>query len=76
MKSRKTIAGKSFQKAHLKVARDGLKAKEPKHESYFGLPPGAKFPPAFPGKEEIWPNALPADFGERNNYRFPITGKK
>ena len=76
MKSRKIIPGKPGQNVNLKLVKNDITANAPALESYIGLPRGAKFPSAFPNKEEIWPSALPYEFGKRNQFGIPITGKK
>ncbi len=75
MNSHKSISRKSMNKAHLRLVKCGRKEKEPEFVNFFGLPPDARFPQELP-KAKQCPNGIPADFGKRNEYGIPITGKR
>ena len=75
MNSHKSITRNSGQRANLRLVKGGKKEKEPEFVNFFGLPPCARFSQEIP-KAKPFPNGIPADFGKRNEYGIPITGKK
>ena len=50
-----------------------LKRKEPQFENYFGFLPGSSLATQYCNKGDL---AVPSDIPKRNEFGFPITGKK